>query len=115
VNVGAIAFAIIAVLAVSTVVFDVRSRRRTQSTYDRLVGRDLAGLIELLPEELRDKEYTRWMLAPERPDKLTVGLVYRSDEAIPRAGNPANVGIDFDLKTGAVIEVHPGGVGLGIK
>lgn len=112
-NFGAIALGVVVALAVIATVIDARARRRVHRHYDRVVGRDLAGLIELLPEVLRTKEYTEFVIAPEREDKLSVGLVYKVEEKSP--GNPPNVGIDFDAKTGEVIAVHPEGIALGIK
>jgi hypothetical protein len=32
-----------------------------------------------------------------------------------RKGNPPNVGLDFDLETGALVKVHEEGIGLGLK
>lgn len=112
-NFGAIALGVIVTLAVLSAVLDARARRRVHRQYERAVGRDLAGLVELLPEELRGKEYTEYVIAPEREDKVSVGLVYKVEERPP--GNPPNVGIDFDAKTGEVLAVHPDGIALGLK
>lgn len=110
---GAVALGVIVALAVISAVLDARGRRRVHRHYARVVGRDLAGLVELLPVELRDKEYTEYVIAPERPDQVSVGLVYKVEDRTP--GNPPNVGIDFDAKTGEVTAVHPDGIDLGIK
>lgn len=112
-NFGAIALGVIVALAIASAVLDARARRRVHRQYASVVGRDLAGLVELLPEELREKEYTELVIAPEREGKVSVGLVYRVEEKT--SGNPPNVGIDFDAKTGELLTVHPEGIDLGIK
>src|SRR5215813_1046704 len=77
---------------------------RLQRRYRQKVGLDLAGLIELLPEELRGKPYYRFMLAPWQSERISVGLCYRDGSEI--MGNPQNVGLDFDSDTGALLQVH---------
>ena len=44
---------------------------------------------------------------------MIVGLVYRTGEL--RVGNPPNVGMEFNPKTGELLRVKPEGVGLGLK
>lgn len=87
---------------------DFRLRRRYA-----VVGRDLAGLVALLPDDLRGRRYDRFIVSPRGGRTLLVGLVYAVDFIY--RGNPPNVGLEFDANTGRLLAVHPEGVGLGIK
>ncbi len=80
--------------------------------YREKVGLDLAGLTALVPEHQR-KPFTRFLLAPAEPEQISVGLVF--DDGRRSIGNPPNVGLRFDRRTGALLSVHPEGIGLGLK
>lgn len=87
--------------------------RRLARRYRERVGLDVPGLIALLPEELRGRPYYGFRLAPGQSGRISVGLCYR--DGVLRRGNPPNVGLDFDPATGALLAVHPEGIGLGLK
>ena len=86
---------------------------RLHRRYRQKVGLDLAGLIALLPEELRRHSYSRFKLARGQRERISVGLCYGDGRA--KKGNPPNVGLDFDPDTGTLLQVHPEGIGLGLK
>jgi hypothetical protein len=89
---------------------DWRQQRRL---YREKVGLDLAGLVALLPTDLQSRHYTDYVIARWARNRICVGLVY--DDGRLRCGNPPNVGLAFDRRDGSLLEVHPAGVGLGIK
>ena len=86
---------------------------RLQRRYREKVGLDLAGLINLLPAELRRHSYSRFRLGPWQHGRISVGLCYGDGRATK--GSPPNVGLSFDPDTGALLQVHPEGIGLGLK
>jgi hypothetical protein len=113
---GAVSWLLVVVgaMAALSLALSTRDRARTRRAYDERVGLDLEGLLALLPEELRRREYTTFVIAPsEHADRIRVGLVYKTQMAF--RGTPPNVGLAFDRKTGALVEVHPEGIGLGVK
>ncbi len=76
-----------------------------------VVGLDLAGLVALLPDNLRDRQYLDFIISPNSDRTLLVGLVY----AVPYTyrGCPPHIGLEFDAQTGRLLAVHPEGVNLG--
>ena len=76
-----------------------------------VVGLDLAGLVALLPETLRDRQYLYFIVSPNSDRTLLVGLVY----AVPYIyrGRPPHIGLEFDAHTGRLLAVYPEGVNLG--
>jgi hypothetical protein len=92
---------------------DSRARARRRRLYDAKVGLGLEELVALLPPHLRDRAYYGYIVAPEDGRCVSVGLTYRDDQL--HKGNPPNVGLDFDLETGALVKVHEEGIGLGLK
>lgn len=110
--VGAGVFGMMAIVAW----MDARRGRATQQErYREKVGLDLAGLIALLPDELRTRDYVDFMVAPKVDEVLRVGLVLKNTSGVVPPGTPANVGLEFDAVSGALLKVHPKGVGLGLK
>lgn len=70
--------ALILLLGSIALVAGVVQRRRIRTVYDKRIGLDLPGLVELLPDELKQRRYTRFMLSPRMNEHLSVGLVYGS-------------------------------------
>ena len=102
------------VMTVITAIQWARDVREQREVFAERIGLDLDGLIALLPEPLRERRYLQFLIAPKSdPALLSVGLVYADGKA--RTGNPANVGLDFDRQTGALVAIHPEGIGLGLK
>lgn len=89
------------------------ARAKRLSTYKKAVGLSLDELVGLLPPSLRGRSYERFMVGPGRPGRITVGLIYRADSV--RRGNPPNVGLEFDAKSGELLNIREDGVGLGLK
>jgi hypothetical protein len=103
---------VLVVLTVVSAIQWAREVRENREVFAERIGLDLDGLVALLPEPLRERRYLRFLIAPKSdPALLSVGLVYGG----PREGNPANVGLDFDRQTGALVAIHPEGIGLGLK
>jgi len=86
---------------------------QAQRLYRQKIGLDLAGLVALLPPELRGKRYYGFRLAPRQQGRISVGVCYHGEGLLQ--GNPPNVGLDFDPHTGGLLQVHPEGIGLGLK
>jgi len=98
-------------------VVGARDRARQRRLYDERVGLDLPRLVALLPPQLQGRAYLEYRLAPGDGRSLTVGLIYRPEHRPGEIhqGTPPNVGLEFDLQTGALLAVHEDGVGLGVK
>ncbi|MDC0674325.1 hypothetical protein [Nannocystis radixulma] len=90
------------------------ARWRRRREYDDRVGRDLAGLVVLLPPALQQRVYTEIVMAPPYTgERIRVAMVY--DDGRPFRGNPPNVGLEFDANTGELLSVIAEGVGVGRK
>ncbi len=91
-----------------------RERRAARRAFAERVGLDLAAMVALLPEELRSRPFTHFVVAPGMPaERIAVGLVYATDQ--PFRGTPPNVGLIFDRRTGHLADVKREGIGLGVK
>jgi len=102
-----------AVYAGAFIAFGVWQRARRFRRYRAKVGLRLDELVALLPAHLRDRTYTYYRIAPSSDGHIAVSLVYEVDYIF--RGNPPNVGLEFDAETGALVAIHEGGIGLGIK
>ena len=76
-------------------------------------GLRLDELVALLPAHLRDRTYTCYRLGPSSDGCISVSLLYKVDYTF--RGTPPHVTLDFDAETGALVAIHEGGIGLGIR
>lgn len=108
-----IVLVVVGLLDVAAIALAIVDRRRRTRAYREKVGLDLAELVALLPANLRTRSYRRFVVARSERDEVRVGLIYDAD---PRhRGNPPNVGLVFDRRTGALVSVCAEGLGLGLK
>lgn len=77
------------------------------------VGLDFEQVRALLPEALRARRFNRMAYGSVTDDEIEVALVYESDRRRP--GNPPNVGVVFDRRSGQLLRICPDGIGLGLK
>lgn len=89
-----------------------RHPARRRRIYEETVGLSLEQIRELLPEELREKSFTRLEVGAMNDSEIEVALILGTNT--PVKGNPPNVGVVFDRRSGALLRVREAGISLGL-
>lgn len=106
-------FGIIIFLYIVCIITCLYHKHKKLKTFKEKVNLDLNDLIDLLPENIKNKTFVKYKVARIDKASIEVGLIY--DDEKMRMGNPANVGLIFDKETGNLKQIIEDGIGMGIK